>query len=82
MQYFKPAVLRGKAERKRSCCVCQRSYYHKKRADNPLSTGTRFIGFFLLIALCAGIHNKTVLFGLGAQNGGFEILHFKPPFSF
>ncbi len=31
---------------------------------------------------CAGIHNKTVEIGLAAQNGGFEILHFKPPFSF
>ena len=35
MQYFKTAVQRRKAERKRSCCVCQRSYYQMKRADNP-----------------------------------------------
>ena len=28
------------------------------------------------------IHNKTVLFGLAARSGGFEILYFKPPFSF
>ena len=35
MQYFKTAVLRRKAEPKRSCCVCQRSYYQKKRADKP-----------------------------------------------
>ena len=31
---------------------------------------------------CAGIHNKTGLFGLAVQNGGFEISYFKPPFSF
>ena len=31
---------------------------------------------------CAGRHNKTVEFGLAAQNGGFEITISEPPFSF
>ena len=44
MQYFKTAVLRCKAERKRSCCVCQRSYYQKKRADKPCACWLRVIG--------------------------------------
>ena len=44
MQYFKTAVLRRKAERKRSCCVCQRSYYQKKRADKPWACWLRVIG--------------------------------------
>ena len=44
MQYFKTAVLRRKAERKRSCCVCQRSYYQKKRADKPCASWLRVIG--------------------------------------
>ena len=44
MQYFKTAALRRKAERKRSCCVCQRSYYQKKRADKPCACWLRVIG--------------------------------------
>ena len=44
MQYFKTAVLRRKAEQKRSCCVRQRSYYQKNRADKPLTSRLRVIG--------------------------------------
>lgn len=32
--------------------------------------------------LIVGYQNKTVAIGLAAQNGGFEILYFKLPFSF
>ena len=37
---------------------------------------------FLFCSNCAGRHNKTVEFGLAAQNGGFEITISEPPFSF
>lgn len=37
---------------------------------------------FLFCSNCAGRHNKTVEFGLVAQNGGFEITISEPPFSF
>ena len=37
---------------------------------------------FSFDSICADTHNKTVVIDLAAQNGGFEILYFKPPFSF
>ena len=36
---------------------------------------------FLFCSNCAGRHNKTVEFGLAAQNGGFEITISEPPFT-
>ena len=56
MQYFKTAFLRRKAERKRSCCVCQRSYYQKKRADKPCASWLRVIGLRLCVWLFDNCH--------------------------
>ena len=45
------------------------------RGRRLVTASYSILTFFLL-------HYKTVEIGLAAQDGGFEILYFKPPFSF
>ena len=56
MQYFKTAVLRRKAERKRSCCVCQRSYYQKKEPINRVPLGYGLSALHLCVWLFDNCH--------------------------
>lgn len=68
---------RRKAEQKRSCCICQRSYYQKKRADNPYSS----IGYGLsALRLCVRLFDNCY-FERKACVCFFQLLHHASGFS-
>ena len=68
---------RRNAEQKRSCCICQRSYYQKKRADNPYSS----IGYGLsALRLCVRFFDNCY-FERKACVCFFQLLHHASGFS-
>ena len=66
--------------------ISYNSYQRARRTDaEPITRSQQAHGlsalFFLIIAALA-YTTRPLKSAFAAQNGGFEILHFKPPFSF